>query len=79
MFQDREELAMLFWTRQESTERGVSLKENQNLYQEKEKEQMLEYMEKLQEEDLRVTGLHRSCQVLPATKPSDAVGLEGVG
>lgn len=46
---------------------------------EQEKEQMLEYMEKLQEEDLRVTGLHRSCQVLPATKPSDAVGLEGVG
>ncbi|XDB49137.1 PREDICTED: cilia- and flagella-associated protein 45 isoform X1 [Capra hircus] len=44
---------------------------------EQEKEQMLEYMEKLQEEDLRVTGLHRSCQVLPATKPSDAVGLEG--
>ena len=35
--------------------------------QEQEKEQMLEYMEKLQEEDLRVTGLHRSCQVLPAT------------
>lgn len=49
--------------------------------QEQEKEQMLEYMEKLQEEDLRVTGLHRSCQVLPATatKPSDTVGLERVG
>ena len=36
---------------------------------EQEKEQMLEYMEKLQEEDLRVTGLHRSRQVLPATSP----------
>ena len=38
---------MLFWTgvAQESTERGVSLKENQNLYQEKEKEQMLDLQE----------------------------------
>lgn len=48
---------------------------------EQEKEQMLEYMEQLQEEDLRVTGLPGSCQVLLPTpaKPSEAAGFEGVG
>lgn len=48
---------------------------------EQEKEQLLEHMEQLQDEDLRVTGPHRSGQVLPAaaTKPSDTAGLEGVG
>lgn len=45
-----------------------------------EKEQMLEYMEQLQEEDLRVTGLDRPCHVSSSnhSKVLQDLGIQGV-
>lgn len=45
---------------------------------EQEKEQMLEYMEQLQEEDLRVRGPDRACPPAAAAEPCKIWVLQGV-